>query len=149
MTTIATMLRKVESVNLRQEVPKIIQQTSFEIVAYNQAQLYSGITAKGERISPRYRSAPYAQEKAKMNSKPGLGIPDLRLTGAFYSSINVTVENEKIDIDSFSPRGAELKRKYGESILGLTESNRSKYANTVVFDGIKKYVSGKTGLKFS
>ncbi len=143
MTTIAGMLRNVQSLDLRVQMPVLVQQTSFEIVRLNQSQLFSGIDSTGQKISKKYNNVAYAVKKEQQNPLPGFLTPDLNLTGAFYSGFGVVVENNDYKIDSSDEKGQKLIVAYGEDIFGLTDKNKSEYSTGVLFSAIKDYIRSK------
>lgn len=146
--TIAEMHRRVKSIQLRQEVPKIVENTSYEIEALNKLQLNQGLSSDGDKIKIRYRSNSYAKKKNQLNPAPGFGVPDLFLTGSFYKGIGVVVRGYSYEIDSKDEKSSRLEKKYGKQIFGLTPEHKSEYAKGVLFNGIKSYIEIKTGLKF-
>jgi hypothetical protein len=143
------LYNKLKSVDLRAAVPEIIRQTSFEIEALNKSQLYNyGVDSDGQKLKPAYSGGYYAKEKNYMNRRPGLGKPDLFLTGAFYKGFTVTVTPSAFEVDSTDSKSSSLINQYGEKIFGLTKDNMKVYAAGVLCDNIQKYVSLKTGLQF-
>lgn len=143
------MLERVRRVDLRSEVPVIIENTESDIVNLNQEQLYlSGMDADGEQLD-EYRNSEYAEMKAGMNPNPGTGIPDLNLTGAFYRSMKVDIGSNEFYIDATDEKTSWLKERYGERIFGFTEDSRRRYATGVFFEQLKLYIETVTGLKFS
>lgn len=149
MATILSMLTKVRSVNLRDQVPVIIEQTKEEAVKLNRLQLYDMSQDKNEMSLLIYRSPSYATYKNKRNPKPGLGHPDLFLTGSFQNKMFATVEKETLNISSRDSKTFDLIKQYGDDIFGLSEKSKSIYANGVVYEGIRRYITNKTGLKFT
>lgn len=148
MSTILNMLNKVKSVNLRDQVPVIIEDTKETAIDLNRLQLYSMSQDKNEMSLLMYRSPSYATYKNQRNPKPGLGHPDLFLTGSFQGKMFMTVEKETFNISSKDSKTFDLVKQYGDDIFGLSLKSKQIYANTVVYDGIKRYITGKTGLKF-
>lgn len=146
MSTIQALLDAVRQINLREEVPKIIEQTSYEITALNQQQLYSGLDSKGNKIG-KYKSNSYATKKSAKNSKPGFGVPDLFVTGTFYKGMGVVVKGDTFENNSVDIKTSKLIEEYGEGIFGLTDESKAEYAQNTLFEGIKKYITSKTGLK--
>ena len=147
MGTIDELLQNLKSLNLREQVPKLVEQTSYEITALNQAQLYFGVDST---VSPltRYRSRSYAEKKNLQNPKPGFGNPDLFLTGAFYKGISVVVKGYDYEITSTDSKSDDLEKKYGSQIFGLAPKNKEKYASGLLLESIQSYITGKTGLEF-
>lgn len=148
MSTILGMLDKVKSVNLRDQVPIIIEQTKETAIDLNRLQLYAMSEDKNNMSLLMYRSPFYANYKNQRNPKPGFGHPDLFLTGSFQRQMFMKVEKETFNISSHDSKTFDLVKHYGDDIFGLTVKSKQVYANTVVYDGIKRYITGKTGLKF-
>lgn len=149
MTTIAAMLERVKSLELRDSVPTIIQEQAKTVIAYNQRQLYDhGQRADGEQLQD-YRSEFYAIEKNRRNAKPGFGVPDLYDTGSFYRSMQLDVDKKTFELDSTDPKSSDLKKKYGDAIFGLTPISAGQYARGEFFASLKEYIERKTGLKFT
>jgi hypothetical protein len=137
------MLRRVQSLDLKDKVPELVQQTSYEIVRLNQLQLYSGFDSKGEKIDRKYKNKAYAVKKQQQNPLPGFLNPDLNLTGAFYQGFAVVVENYNYKIDSSDEKDQKLILAYGEDIFGLTGKNKGDYANDILFAALKEYIISK------
>lgn len=149
MTTIKGMLDKVKSVDLRSEVPVIVQRTSAYLILLNQEQLFvNGIDANGDPITPEYKSKYYAAKKHAKNPQPGFGRPDLKDTGDFYKDFYVTVDKTAFEVDSKDNKSSSLIEKYGEKIFGLSRENKSKYSLGPLAKGIQRYITLKTGLVF-
>lgn len=148
MATINGMYERVAKLDLREQVPAIIENTAEEIIALNQEQLYlSGINREGEELR-EYRNENYARAKNSMNPNPGLGVPDLNLTGDFYRGFKLQMEADGFSIDSTDQKTGMLKDKYGETIFGLTPDSRIRYAFGAFFDAVKNYIQNITGLQF-
>lgn len=149
MTTINSMLQKFQSLNLRSEVPRLIEQTSSTIEKLNKEQLYdSSIDRNGEPLR-LYASLSYALEKNRRNPKPGFGRPDLFNEGSFFSQFFTVVGANTFETSSRDSKTSGLVAKYSTEIFGLTKENKSKYANETLFEGIKGYIIAKTGVGFS
>lgn len=111
-------------------------------------QLSKGYTNDGKKISPKYRSRKYAHAKNEMNPIPGLGTPDLRLTGAFYAGIDMDTGKNSLDIISKDEKGPELEHKY-KNIFGLGGVHKSQYLKESFGPKMRGKISKFTGLKFS
>lgn len=144
--TIFEMLQNVRSINLTEEVPKIIEQTSYEITVLNQEQMYSGFDSNGNKIGA-YRSKPYSEKKQIKNPKPGFGVPDLFVNGSFYKGMGVIVRKDTFEGNSVDVKTEKLIKDYGEDIFGLYDENKGKYANETLFGRVKDYITAKTGLR--
>jgi len=54
-----------------------------------------------------------------MNSIPGYGNPDLRLSGSFYERMTASASKEGITVYSTDEKAASLEGKYGKQIWTL------------------------------
>jgi hypothetical protein len=89
----------------------------------NRAQLAAGLNGDGSPINPPYVPATVAKKREK-------GQPTDRVTlhdeGSFYASIFTEVFTSAFDLNSDDPKAPELKAKYGDGILSLTEESKEK-----------------------
>jgi len=100
--------------------------TALLIVDLNRKQLLSGLTSKGAKIRPRYKNKKYAAKKNSMNSKPGRGTPDLKLTGEFHAEMRTDIGlNQDWQVYSLDEKARYLLPKYAD-IFGLIPSNMTK-----------------------
>lgn len=104
------------------------EETKQDAVVYNRQQLYTGIKSDGSKLSPHYATLQYSTKKYGLNSKPGLSIPDLYVTGAFYNGIGVVVNQKSLTFDSSDTKSAKLELEYTSQIYGLTAQNKSRYS---------------------
>lgn len=147
MSTILSMLQKVKSVDLETQVPIIIEQTKETAINLNRLQLYNMSEDKNNMSLLMYRSPSYAEYKNKKNPIPGKGHPDLFLTGSFQNKMFMKVEKETFEISSSDYKTFDLIKHYGDDIFGLSIKSKAIYAKSV-FEKIKTYITGKTGLRF-
>lgn len=146
MTTIAEMYNRVKRLDLRKQVPILIEQSADELIALNQRQLYNK-SEDSEGIPLRfYANNGYAFYKEQLNSNPGFGRPDYRLTGAFYRGFYLSVTNSSYSIDSRDSKTAKLEAR-SPKVFGLTNDSKSQYVQNTLFIGVKKYIEGITGLQ--
>lgn len=146
MTTISDMLDSFKRLNLRKQVPIIIEQTKEEIITLNQRQLYNNSEdAKGVPLR-FYASNSYAFEKERRNPNPGFGRPDLFLSGAFYRGFYISVTNSTYDIYSRDSKTGKLVAKYGEDIFGMTDDSQQQYVEETLYNGLSKYIEQITGV---
>ena len=66
------------------------------VVELNLSQLSHGTNAKGGKFR-KYRNAVYARKKSAMNPTPGLGNPDLNLTGKFWKEFKASIMDQSIE----------------------------------------------------
>lgn len=132
MGSIRALTSKVQGVDLHALVELSIEATKDEIVILNRSDLVQGLRADGAKIGDTdpYRFQLYAEEKYGQNPIPGLGNPDLKLTGAFYQGIYVTINHgqNSFTLDSLDQKSPMLQKKYGKLIFGLTKGSKSLYA---------------------
>lgn len=148
MTTISEMYDRVKSINVKNELPFLVQKTSYDIEALNKNQLYHGLRSDGYEIHPPYANKYYSRKKRAMNQKAGAGIPDLFLTGSFYKGFQVSVTKDTFEVDSVNDKSSSLKSKYSDKIFGLTNDSKREYALGAFFTALKEYIETGTGLKF-
>lgn len=153
MGTIAALRKGLDKLDIPTEIEAIIIRTSPDIIKLNtdnpdSGQLIHGKNSLGIEISPGYYLLTYSIEKEDLNPLPGFGVPDLKLTGAFYAGFKVDVEKGYFTISSTDEKADMLESKYGIEIYGLTKENLTKYSLNVFYPQLKKYITEKTGLKF-
>lgn len=130
MGTIASLNRRIQSVNFKEVVVISMEQTKDEMVKLNQDDLSVSLLSTSNPITPRYRSGAYAKTKFALNPAAGLGSPDLKVTGAFYRGIYVTVDlaSYSYTMGSNDEKATSLQLKYTPKIFGLTYDSKSIYA---------------------
>ena len=85
----------------------------------NRKQMYAGIRTDGEKIKPDYHNSNYAKYKQAKNPIPGLGTPDLFLTGKFYKTLDTELVGMTMKVKTGVDYGEKLRNKYPD-IFGLT-----------------------------
>lgn len=141
--TIDEAYRRFKSVNLRQQIPILIEQDSETVIELNQSQLYDrSVDSNGEPLR-LYSSQAYAIDKNRMNSKPGLGRPDLFVTGQFYKGFNIRVTRNALTIRSSDSKTSDLIKKYGEGIFGLDPVSKDKF-RPILHGNIVRYIKSVT-----
>lgn len=109
-------------------------------------QLKQGISSVGGTLR-KYRSAAYARKKNAMNPLPGLGNPDLKLTGNFYKGITATVEGGKIVIKSSDEKAQELEAKYDEDLIfGLYPEEKAQFIKDHLRPAFNRNIKNEVGL---
>jgi hypothetical protein len=146
MATIGSMKRRFEKVNTDDIIDRVMQDSSDFIADQNAEQMFHGERKDGDTIAPEYQNPDYAAAKNTQNPLPGEGVPDLRLTGAFYAGIYVKVEGDKIIYGSTDPKAAKLEKKYGKGIWGLNAPFKAEVMREKVRPGIKNKIFESTGL---
>lgn len=111
---------------LEAEAYKIIADVQHQIVKLNTDNLLKGLTPLGQRLTPSYSRVKYAKAKNRFNPLPGLGNPDLKLTGDFHNSFYIIAKKSAFTLEASDKKTGLLIDKYGsENIFGLTiEDNK-------------------------
>jgi hypothetical protein len=147
MITVQQLRDRIQQVS----VPRIVEYSAEEqregLADINREQLLQGIESSGNKISPEYASKSYARRKQSMNSAPGLGTPDLKLTGEFHRQLIAKVSEEEIVFSSRDEKNDRLVSKYGEDIFGFTDDGRTK-AGKLIHQRFKHWYTDATGLEF-
>lgn len=149
----------VEAVDLPAIIQLCIQSTAYEIVAFNSEQLQDGVNSLGTTLRPydpklkyygreypEYRGDYYERFKNSLNPKPGLGNPDLFVTGGFYKGIGVVVTRDTYTVESNSDNAPQLELKYGSEIYGLTQQNQAIYCEETLQPAIVTALVAAIGL---
>lgn len=147
MATILDVLENFRSINLKQALPGLVNETKQEIIRLNQQQLFSGLLSTGDKVGV-YKLRDYAERKNLLNPLPGFGIPDLKLSGDFYKGFVVEVNEEIYNITSRDPKTGRLYSLFGPDIFGLTEENKGLYSQGILGNAIRDFITAKTGLLF-
>lgn len=139
------MSRRFNSINLRAEIPRIIQSDANELASYNKSQLYiDGIDSESKRL----REYSLNTEAYKLAKGQPIDRTTLFDTGSFYRQWVVQVSNTDINFNSTDSKTPDLENKYGSKIFGLTTKNKSLYSFGAFYDGVKKHITEKTGVRF-
>jgi hypothetical protein len=146
--TIVSLSEKFNQIDTDKIIQESLVETTPQFETSQKDQLYHGKTKTGAPIRPRYRNPKYAAGKAAINPLPGLGVPDLKLTGDFYSGIDVEVGNDVFDIISEDEKGPALENKY-PNIFGLGTTYKSDYLTKGLGPVVRRKITDFTGLKFS
>lgn len=147
MATVAELLNTLNEVDVATEAVTAITQTKDEMIMLNQVQLSAGYDSEGYRLL-QYRSKDYAASKHLQNPLPGIGNPDLILTGAFISSFDVKLSGYDILFNASDDKAPELLSKYGDDVLGLMHGQQRYYNEEVFYPVFARQIENKTGLKF-
>jgi hypothetical protein len=147
MGRILPLLEKMRALDTDAVIQDGLTETKEPFEKLNKEQMYAGKTNDGNTISPTYRNKRYALAKADMNQLPGIGIPDLFLTGAFYNAIDAEVGNGVIDIISKDEKGPALENKY-PGIFGLGTIYKQQYQKEFLGPLVRQKISSIIGLSF-
>jgi len=90
-----TLNQKLQSLNVLTIASETLSEHTGEMADELRSQLYAGRDNLDQSLR-QYRSSEYAQMKHGMNPLPGLGNPDLYLTGATHRSIRMAVNGQMV-----------------------------------------------------
>lgn len=148
MSTIFSVLRKVESLNVNDVAFDAMDAGAPEVAKLNTEMLEAGQNAKGDDVG-QYRNEEYARMKNAMNPKPGFGRVDLRLTGSFYRNMVTSVVGDAVITESTDEKAAELAAKYGDDIYGLNRTFKARFVSETLRPDFNRRITDITGLKFN
>ena len=124
--TLQEKLRRLQQVNVRQLASQALKLNEDVIADLTREQLIEGKDSAG-RFMRTYRSLSYARMKQSMNPKPGLGNPDLYLTGATHSSIKINVTADTMKVNLNDVHGLESKySRQGSSPFLMNVQTKTK-----------------------
>lgn len=132
MSTALTILKKLESINVKDAAAKSILGTEEKYGELLKDQLLHGKGSDGEDLKPGYLEDPYFKSresaerylKWKERISPNVGrnpnAPNLYITGVYHDSLSVKTNYDGVQISSSAPFSFNIEQKYGgkESILG-------------------------------
>lgn len=149
MATIEQLYEAFSNIKLREDLPEMIRENGTAMAELVETQLEGGKLSTGSPIAPAYAQGYYAQKKAAMNSLPGYGIPDLKLSGEYYAGIGVAIKSEdEYDIESDVEYANNPSiAQYGNDLLALSDENKQVYCDGTLGPAISKYIAEKTGLQ--
>lgn len=149
MATIEQLYEAFGSVNLREDLQVLILENGSAMAELVESQLEGGKLSTGNSITPSYASGYYATKKNAMNSLPGYGVPDLKVTGDYYAGIGVAIKSEDeydIESDVDYANNASIAQ-YGQETLALSDDNKQVFCDDTLGPAISKYITEKTGLQ--
>lgn len=120
--------------------------TAKEFSDKQREQLTDGFDSNGNRLK-KYANAGYAAKKNKLNSKPGFGNADHKLTGDYHRGIYMTVDGNQVRTGSFDEKQPYLEKRDPNS-LGLGGPYKSEYLQNDLSPVIQRKITEITGLSF-
>ena len=125
-------MRTIQNDFIVEVVRSIVEKNSNEIIELNtEKQLFDkGIGSDGKRLEPFPYSNPY--EKLKKRIGQPTDRITLRLEGDFYKSFEVVIGNEQFQINANDFKTKFLLKRYGQKVLGLTNSNVSQFSQMII-----------------
>lgn len=145
--TIRGLYNKVKKFDTQKAIDNAFESTVDELADQNKKQLFEGYDKTGEKIKRKYRSNKYARVKNEMNPLPGLGTPDLKVTGSFYRGIRVDYSGGTLRTKSTDEKGDDLEAKY-DNIYGLGGEFKKDFVNDSLRPALNSGITSAIGLKF-
>lgn len=145
--TMQELLRRAEKLDTDKVINEAFDESTEDFAEKNREQLFTGQTKAGGKITYKYRNNKYARVKNQMNPIPGLGTPDLKVTGSFYRGIRADVSGDVIQVQSTDEKGKDLEAKYAD-IFGLGGEFKSSFLNDGLGPRIQQKITTLVGLKF-
>lgn len=135
MGSMFQLLDRLDRTDIRPIIILCLNQSKYEWLGLNRGQLHDGQDNTGHLQSPLYADERYAEHKNEENPVPGLGVPDYFVTGDYYNSIQVTVNNSQWAIITGSngdvPYGPKLDSKWPRN-YGLDPENLGFFSKEIV-----------------
>lgn len=148
MATIAGLYRRFQAFDGAKAAEAAMSATTVPLLAINKEQMKAGYNRFDEKIgdSKPYKNADYAFEKYRLNPLPGLGNPDLDLTGSFQAEMAAIVANGTLSIKSADPKNDKLTSEYPD-IFGLGGPFKVKYLSEDLRPAFSNLVFLAVGIK--
>lgn len=110
------------------DIQQVLNANKMFLIELNTSQLVEGKDRYGDSMGSTipYKSAEYATFKNRLNPLPGLGTPDLRLTGDYWDSIRAIVRAREIEMIATDSKAGILARYEG---IGLAPESLPEVSN--------------------
>lgn len=142
--TITGLRQRLQSLDIEKVASNSLDETKDAFVELNKEQMFEGKNKQGDPIG-MYQSKQYSAYKNALNPKPGYGVPDLKLTGAFYRGIKMDVSGVRFTVVSTDSKSSALENKYGD-IFGLSTPFKSEFIDRSLQPEFIKEVKQSLGL---
>ena len=134
-------LQKLKN-NTKEVLVEVLNSNEKSIIKLNtQDQLFKkGIDSRGKVIEPAY--APSTIKRKKRKGQPSNRVT-LKDTGDFYSDMDIDYGQKDFTMINYDDKYKDLRKKYGEDILGLTDESIEKLRDILrvkLFQKIKRLI---------
>jgi len=125
--TLLEAYQNIKQIDTSRLVDEVLSELRPLILDLNRFQLEQGLNAEGKRFR-KYKNKSYSAKKALMNSLPGFGNPDLKVSGDFWKAFKADLKGGIMDIYSTDRKaewleeGTSRMRAFAK-IYGLTPLN--------------------------
>lgn len=115
---------------MSKEIQRVLNANKMFLIELNTSQLAEGKDRHGDSMGTTipYKSAEYATFKNQLNPIPGLGVPDLRLTGDYWDSIQAVVKNREFEMIATDSKAPILARYEG---IGIAPENMPEISGLI------------------
>jgi hypothetical protein len=145
--TLHEMQRRLKGFDIRQEFQESLIETSGDMIILNQGQMSLGKRSDGTDITPSYSDLTIMLKDEKGQESRWVTLRD---KGDFWGNIFVDVGNNSYEMGSADGKAANLEKKYGKKIFGLTKESKSEeYIPIYLLPAVQKRITNKLGFKFS
>lgn len=122
-----TRLKRSEK-EVDKQITNILNANKSYLIELNTSQLVEGKDSHGDSMGTTipYRSAKYATYKHQINPLPGLGVPDLRLTGDYWDSIRAIIKARQVQMIATDSKASQLARY---EAIGLAPESYPEVSN--------------------
>lgn len=145
MASLIEFQANLKKLNIPKLFEEIMEEQEQEILDLNRDQLLKGRNIKNQKIKPKYKSDQYAKKKAKKNPKPGLGTPDLKLSGDFQDSFFLKKKGKNYLFDAKVPYKQYIIPKYND-VLGLSDKGEKEFKKDIVYKELMVKIRKELGL---
>lgn len=135
----------LEAFNWGDELEVIVEANTDSILKLQEDQMYEGKDRDGGDISLDGRG--YSRRTFEIKEAKGQPTDRVTLkdTGAFYASLEATVDNGVLDISGNTEYALELIERTGDNVFGLNVEKREQFGENVVIPAIRQIFNSKTG----
>lgn len=148
MATIRAFTERIEKFDAAKSIMEVFLDKKAHVIDKNLDQLQEGLDANGNRFK-KYAWEDYAVEKNKMNPKAGMGNPDLKYTGDFWSSFILEQTGEtQYEISATDSKANWLENHYKDNdIYGLTGESVADLIERILLKAIREKIQTELSLK--
>lgn len=128
MSDFDEVYERIQAIDLDVLQAEALESVSDKALMFQKQQLLRGETSKKGRIIPSYASLPFAKQKHKQNSAPGLWTPDLFKSGDMFNELDLVIgipNDKSYSFISYVPYFNKLLKKY-KFAFGLQKDSIEK-----------------------
>ena len=150
LTNVKKELREVASdYAIRRAITQALREHAPDLEDELRAQLSEGrmpgSRGREKAIVPKYRNAQYEKKKHRMNPRPGLGTPDLKLSGELHKSLKARVKSSSVSFeitDTDSRKVEQVEKRWGDAFQ-LSKERWHAFNREVVGPELRRIILSK------